>query len=126
MTRKAVIVTGSRSLRSRHSLESVLRSADPDILIHGAAKGADELAEDWAYRRQEIDVIAMPAIWERDGNAAGPLRNAAMLDVLLRLGSCGYDVAVYAFPAPTSRGTWDMVRRAKGAGVRVEITEVEA
>ncbi len=49
------------------------------------------------------------ALWERHGRAAGVIRNQAMLDY-------GIDL-VLAFPG--GRGTADMVRRARSAGVAV-------
>lgn len=48
------------------------------------------------------------------GKAGGSSRNQQMLDE-------GKPDIVLAFPTPNSRGTWDMVRRAKLANVPVEI-----
>lgn len=52
------------------------------------------------------------------GKAGGGSRNQQMLDE-------GKPVIVLAFPTPNSKGTWDMVRRAKLAGVPVEIFHSE-
>lgn len=79
------------------------------VIIHGAATGADTQAMIWA---QTMGVKHAPfaADWHTHGKAAGPLRNQRMLDE-------GRPDLVIAFPG--GRGTADMVRRAKAAGVPV-------
>lgn len=83
--------------------------ASEHILILGGAPGADTLAELWAdiwgVRKR-----VYPADWKAHGRAAGPKRNQRMLDE-------GRPDLVIAFPG--GRGTADMVRRARKAGVRV-------
>lgn len=81
----------------------------PNKIIHGAAPGADTLADKWA-ERMAISRHRFPAQWDRHGKAAGPIRNQAMLDK-------GRPHFVVAFPG--GRGTADMVRRAREAGVDV-------
>jgi len=77
-------------------------------LIHGAARGADELAADWAeYRRVPCEAFA--ADWNA-GRSAGPIRNARML-------AEGKPDLVVAFPG--GAGTADMVRQARIAGIKV-------
>lgn len=120
---KACIVTGDRHAEWRHWHEDVAEALEGyDVVIHGAARGVDSIA---AHVADEVvvQVIAMPAQWSRDGKAAGPMRNARMLDVLLALGRCGYEIAVLAFhpDIEASRGTKNMVERARGAGVQVTI-----
>jgi len=78
-------------------------------VIHGSATGADLLADEWATERK-IEREAYPARWQERGRSAGPERNARML-------SEGRPELVVAFPG--GRGTADMVRRARAAGVRV-------
>ena len=78
-------------------------------LIHGGAKGADEMAGYWA-ERNEIPVKVYPAEWAKHGKKAGPVRNQLMIDD-------GKPEYVIAFPG--GRGTADMVRRAKAAGIPV-------
>lgn len=76
-------------------------------IIAGKARGADTLAIDWAVNNW-IDFQEFPADWDKHGKAAGPIRNQQMLDE-------GKPDLVVAFPG--GRGTADMVRRAKKAGV---------
>jgi hypothetical protein len=99
-------------------------AANPiELLIHGAAQGADTLAKEWAKKRGVQDA-PFPPDWsnlnvdpcviryDRDGvpynAAAGGIRNQRMLDE-------GKPHLVIAFPGGT--GTADMARRAKGAKV---------
>lgn len=81
----------------------------PQKIIHGAAPGADTLADQWA-ERMAISRHRFPAQWDKHGKAAGPIRNQAMLDK-------GRPHFVVAFPG--GKGTADMVRRSKEAGIDV-------
>lgn len=95
-----------------------------DVVIHGDAKGVDRCAGAWA-RHAKITERAYSADWKKYGVSAGPIRNQKMLDE-------GKPDLVIAFTraaeggvrrsegARVGRGTADMVRRAKKAGVRVE------
>lgn len=78
-------------------------------IIAGAARGTDTLAIDWAVVHW-TRFTEYPADWETHGKAAGPIRNQQMLDE-------GKPDLVLAFPG--GRGTADMIRRAKKAGVTV-------
>lgn len=83
------------------------------LVIHGAAPGADSLAKEWADLRG-IAENGYPADWTRFGRKAGPIRNQRMLDQ-------GKPDIVIAFPG--GRGTADMVRRARTAGIpALEVT----
>lgn len=79
------------------------------VIIHGDADGADQLADQWAVVHW-VQIERYPADWERHGRAAGPIRNKQMLDE-------GKPDLVVAFPG--GRGTANMVRQARAAGVRV-------
>lgn len=116
-----VLVCGGRDYQDRNAVWRELdRVADvseadllgkPLVIIHGACRtGADQLADEWAVTNyKQIDEF--PAHWNRDGKAAGPIRNQRMIDE-------GKPDIVIAFPG--GRGTADMVRRAKAAGIKVE------
>lgn len=78
------------------------------VLVHGAAAGADSLADEWANGR-DVFVEAYPANWDLHGRAAGPIRNQEMIDL-------GADLLI-AFPG--GRGTADIVKRAVRAGIPV-------
>lgn len=109
-----VLVCGGRDFddyrRFASSMNTLdLRDGPFKTVIHGGAPGADWCAHLWAdsARRQEVE---FKADWKKHGRAAGPLRNQQMLDE-------GKPDLVIAFPG--GRGTADMVRRAKAAGIPV-------
>lgn len=107
-----LLVCGGRDYTDRDAAFSALDRAHAKrpvtVLIHGAAPGADTLAGEWAEARG-IKVIAVRALWEVHGAAAGPLRNQVMLEM-------GPEGAV---ALPGGRGTADMVRRCRSADVPV-------
>ena len=85
-----------------------------DVLIEGGAKGADRLArkavEALGYA---VEVLEFLADWDQYGKAAGHIRNERMLDE----GKPDVVVAFLSKPLAESKGTANMVRLAKGAGV---------
>lgn len=84
-------------------------------LIHGACPtGADAWAAEFADGLGFILIEAFPADWDKHGNAAGPKRNQQMLNYILRE---NIPTTVLAFPG--GRGTADMVKRAKSAGLYI-------
>ena len=107
-----MLVCGGREFSNYTELQRILdglHSLEPvDMLIHGGALGADRLAARWAFSRKVV-AVAFPADWEKHGKAAGPMRNQRMLEEKPDM--------VVAFPG--GRGTADMVRRAKKAGVPI-------
>lgn len=109
-----VIVCGGRDYSDRERLFEVLdqvHDATPiAAIIHGNARGADTLAGEFAKScGHGVQCWPRPADWKKHGRAAGPMRNKAMLGMGAGL--------VIAFPG--GRGTADMVRQARRAGVRV-------
>jgi hypothetical protein len=99
----------ARARNERMRLYGVLAIHGPTLIIHGCANGADEWADYWADVNN-VPHRAFPADWNKHGKAAGPIRNQRMLDE-------GKPDMVIAFPG--GRGTADMVRRARTAGVEV-------
>jgi hypothetical protein len=114
-----ILVTGSRYWtdidKVRRTLELFAGHPYGEIdlpeLVHGDARGLDRMAsmvwQDWMG-----PTLAYPALWEQHGNAAGPIRNQAMVD------AGGYSVCL-AFPIGESRGTRDCMARARTAGILV-------
>jgi YspA, cpYpsA-related SLOG family len=86
---------------------------DPFTIIAGGAWGADYIASEWAREQPGVTLELHPANWGEHGKAAGPIRNQQMLDE-------GKPNMVLAFSDhPTTKGTADMIKRAKKAGVVV-------
>lgn len=108
-----VLVCGGRDYCDRAFLWGYLDHLGPpevSVIISGMATGADTLAARWG-KRFGVPVREFPAEWDKHGRAAGPIRNQRMLDE-------GKPDLVIAFPG--GRGTADMVRRAKAAGIKVD------
>ena len=119
-----LLCCGSRDWQDRETIRAWLaRFPRGTVVIHGAARGADNLAASVAAELG-FAVRAYPARWDTDGKAAGPLRNQRMLDG-------EPDVSrVLAFTAALMRGeggarrltgTGDMVARCVEAGVVVTV-----
>jgi hypothetical protein len=113
-----LLVTGGRSFSNRTLLFATLDGLHADhvftTLIHGGASGADRLAGEWAASRG-IPVDAYPAGWQRYGLAAGPIRNQRMI--------AEKPAMVVTFPG--GRGTADMAKRARQAGIKLVVVEQE-
>lgn len=110
-----VLVCGGRDYNDYHRLNAVLCKlweVEPfSVFMQGGAGGADYLARKWASSWcGAIQKLTFQADWCAHGKAAGPIRNQRMIDE-------GKPDLVVAFPG--GRGTADMVRRAKAAGLRV-------
>lgn len=110
-----VLVCGGRNYSDeafvRWVLDVLNEKKHIDMVIHGCAAGADSFGETWATSRPgECTAFGVPADWKTHGKAAGPIRNARMLEL-------GKPDLVVAFEGGT--GTADMVSRARSAGVRV-------
>jgi hypothetical protein len=114
--KRIVAVTGGRAFADTDLVDRALTAADPGMIIEGGARGADRLCREWAQARG-VQVLTMAALWDyyrvtgRKG-AAGPIRNAGMVEVARRL-----DAVLMAFPG--GAGTADCVRRAVGVGMVV-------
>lgn len=108
-----VLVCGGRDYRDVGRVGAIIQKlhneAGVDVLIEGGAYGADRLAREWA-QSIGIRVETFDADWENHGSFAGPMRNTRMLNE-------GQPDLVVAFPG--GRGTADMVRKARKAGVKV-------
>jgi hypothetical protein len=111
-----VLVCGGRNYGDRERLVAVLNKlhdeAGIDAIIEGGASGADRMAREWARLEAKggCDVQTYEADWESYGSFAGPKRNTEML-------AHSRPDLVIAFPG--GRGTADMVRKARKAGVKV-------
>jgi len=110
-----VLVCGGREHADRVRVGKVLdaglagaQSVGKDlVIIHGNARGADLLADQYA-REKSLAVIPFAADWDTHGKRAGFIRNKQMLDE-------GKPHAVIAFPGGV--GTRMMVGLAKRYGI---------
>jgi predicted Rossmann-fold nucleotide-binding protein len=107
-----IIVCGGRRYLDRltvyRTLDELEAKCPITLLVEGGQTGADRMAREWAWLCG-VPYHTEPADWGRHGPAAGPIRNRNMLHLEPAL--------VVAFPG--GRGTMDMVRQARKAGVEV-------
>ena len=108
-----VLVCGGRDFNDKEMLNNQLnelhRKINISLIIEGVAKGADTLASQWATDHK-IANLRFPALWNRHGKAAGPIRNIRMLED-------GSPDLVVAFPG--GKGTKHMVKMAKDREIEV-------
>lgn len=111
-----VLVCGGRDFSDHALVYSTLdgledaRGVRITHIIEGGARGADKLAAAWAKIHPTVTLLTFKADWDAHGRFAGPKRNQRMLDE-------GKPDLIVAFPG--GRGTADMIKRAKAAGVEV-------
>ena len=113
-----LIVAGSRNFNNYEllkqkcdSLLSQKRLTHSIVIVSGTARGADTLGEQYAHERGYA-VERYPADWKHDGKAAGPIRNSQM---------AAHADALVAFWEGKSRGTRDMIEKAKERNLLVRI-----
>lgn len=112
-----VIVAGTRTITDTAATWDAIRLSGfhPSEIVSGGCYGPDLKGESYAdaYR---IPVKRFLADWRSLGRKAGPLRNEAM---------AAYADALVAVWDGKSRGTADMIRRAKAHGLKVYVHEVK-
>ena len=113
-----VLVCGDREWSDGEAMLCRLQALevhDEVVLIEGEARGADLMARGIA-KFFGWRVLPFPANWDKYHRAAGPIRNQQMLIE-------GRPDLVLAFHSDLehSKGTKDMVDRARRAGVPVEV-----
>lgn len=101
----------------RRTLKTLTESGEEVEVVNGGAKGADRMSSVVAGW-YGLKVREYPADWGRYGRGAGPIRNQEMLDKE----PIGLVIAFFN-EREKSRGTEDMVRRARAKGITV--TEIE-
>lgn len=115
-----VMVTGSRGWTARDKLDAALDylydltyfNGYTMTLIHGGAKGADTMAQEWAKNNRVQTQILLPD-WNKYGRRAGIVRNNQMLDNSPSL--------VLAFWDGTSRGTQHAIHEAQRRGIPTKV-----
>lgn len=109
---KKVIVCGGRDFKYKDTvyfyLDQMYKSSGGFSIIEGGARGVDRLAREWATERG-VPYLTVDADWEKFGRSAGPIRNAAMLDL----------EPDYVIAFPGGLGTKNMCQQARKKGVQV-------
>lgn len=120
-----IMVTGGRDFDDREllrrRLDAVRRGRDEDdiILLHGGAKGADELAAEWAARLGIRTIVFGPDYKRWPSKLAPLIRNHEMAAFAGGAQFAGADAVCVAFPTERSTGTWNAVRAAEVFQVEV-------
>lgn len=113
-----VIIAGSRSFNDYRLLQSkcdeflqTIQKEHNIIIVSGTASGADRLGERYA-EQHNYQVKRYPADWKRFSLSAGPIRNELMAD---------HADMLIAFWDGKSRGTFNMIKTARKAGLSVHV-----
>lgn len=115
MTTK-IIVAGGRDFKDTERLYKILDKflsniKDLQLVTGDCPTGADDMVRYYADEK-EIDLAVFNADWEKDGKAAGPIRNSKMAQ---------YGHALIAFWDMESPGTDSMIKQARKVGIPVMI-----
>jgi hypothetical protein len=114
-----LLVCGSRHWTNAPLIFNAIQDLDHiwpiECVIHGGARGADTMAAQVA-ERLGIFILTFAPDWKRYGRGAGVRRNQEMLDI-----SKPTRWLAFTNNLDTSRGTADMVRRLRRAGIPGEV-----
>lgn len=106
-----VAVVGSRTWVNQRALDDavdawVAEHGRPDRVVTGDAEGADACAQEYARTRgYSLDGAVFVADWKSYGNAAGPIRNTALLKEASH-------VLAFCPGGQVTKGTRDTLRKA--------------
>ena len=115
-----ILVCGSREWADYDCISDTLYEHQPMVLAHGAARGADRLAGQWAAKNN-VPVKEYPANWDGEGRGAGFARNQRMLDQFQPHLVIAFKDALD--PTLTIGGTEHMVKIAREAGYEVLVVD---
>lgn len=128
-----VIISGTRSELDPEDRITIRAALSPYVEA-GCEFGVGDCSgvDAWArYLLQRIGVRVFRADWDAHGSSAGPRRNSEMVAWAAKgieqwlNGVPGVPRGVLlAFPGPKSKGTWDCIRKAQGAGLDDYITRI--
>jgi len=109
-----ILVCGGRKFLNYDLVKRTLdKYLCPDlVIIHGCQRGADSLANAWAFENK-VATDPYPAEWKKYGPMAGTIRNQQMIEE-------GKPDLIIAFVGGT--GTNDMKER--GRKTRIEVKEI--
>lgn len=115
-----VIIAGSRDFKNYNLLKEKCDKIFSNIkqpieIVSGCARGADTLGEKYAEEKG-YPIKKFPADWDNLGKKAGILRNIEMGD---------YADALVIFIKNSSRGSTDMLNRARKKGLLIRTINIE-
>ena len=117
-----VIIAGSRDFTDYEQLKvqcnrllSEKDVAHRIVILSGMARGTDSLAVRYAHEK-DYALEEYPAHWETGGKRAGVIRNAEMAATA---------DALIAFWDGNSKGTYDMITKARKKGLAVRVIRIK-
>lgn len=113
-----VIVAGSRTINDYDLVANSIAESSYDLtmIVSGAARGVDQLGEQWA-QEHNVTIKQFPAKWYLHSRAAGPIRNRDMAN---------FADALIAIWDGKSRGTLNMITQMRALGKPVFIHDTSA
>lgn len=108
-----IMVTGSRDHKDRAAVYEALmqyKDYDPHIIVGDCPTGVDNIVKQFCYQ-YDWPIEIFEADWLRYKRAAGPIRNARMVEQKP-------DICL-AFPLGNSRGTRNAMKQAATVGIPV-------
>jgi hypothetical protein len=111
-----VIIAGGRDYHNYNTVLDAIVECNFNIqtVVSGGAKGVDALGEKYAVDA-DVKLVVYPADWEKNGRAAGPIRNRKMAE--------NAD-ALIAIWDGKSRGTKNMIETATKLGLLVYVKRI--
>ena len=111
-----VIIAGGRNIIEYSLLLDAVENAKFEIteIVSGGARGVDEMAMNYATLN-DIKFTEFKADWDKNGLAAGPIRNRLMAD---------YADALIAIWDGSSSGTKNMINEATKRGLKVHVQRI--
>src|SRR3990167_6985013 len=108
-----ILVCGSRDWPDADMIRHILEQQPAgSVIVHGGARGADQMGGNIA-KGLGFAVEEYPADWQRNGRAAGYMRNKQMVDSKPDL--------VLAFSYRSSKGTAHTIDLARQAGIKARV-----
>lgn len=122
---EVVVVTGSRHGDAYSEIRDLRCQSFLQVHVGDCPSGVDAEVLEWFP-----DAIVHRADWDREGRAAGPLRNQRMLAAAREAADeLNAGMSVRAFPLQarrdSSRGTWNCVELAVILGLQVVVRPVK-
>jgi hypothetical protein len=110
------IIAGGRDINDYAILLAAIEEANFTIteVVSGGAKGVDALGEQYA-ESMNLTLKIYPADWEKNGRAAGPIRNRQMAE---------YGDQLIAIWDGKSRGTKNMIETATKKGLTIYVKRI--
>jgi hypothetical protein len=119
-----LLITGTRRGRADVwewlDLFTARRGRPAWVFVGDEPKGVDEQARNWCRARGVVCFTAA-AVWDVRGKVAGPERNTALVQVVVKLAP---GAVCLAFPDEKSVGTHDCADKAKAAGLETHKLEL--